>query len=168
MDKAQKQLVDTYFRKRKLANDNGMEMARGYADVTDYADEFGLYHKYEMKYLVDANRLDLNHEHIDMVRPFIMTYPEYADKLDYDSFASFNSEEAAELIVLRPELITKFNLKRLFRREIDGPVWKSEVSYILENHPELIKYFPVHEFQPALVRDLVKHTPELKHYFGEM
>jgi hypothetical protein len=99
MDRAQKQLISTYFRKRKMANDNGI----------------GAFYKvYELKndYVLKNNLIDFEKENKRIMKlndSFIISYmlennPGYLDYFDFN-LNLLDKTELTMLFIKQPQLI---------------------------------------------------------------
>jgi len=156
MDKAQNNLVNTYWRKRKIAKEQSSQY--------DYS-------MYELKYLLDSGRIKSEDFivpglEIDDYAPsyskvynFLENYPKYFDKF----YTELNLREelpntyVSELIAKHPEYIDKFDVWDM------GKGWQggTYIQRIIEKHPELINRFDLDELTVHSLVDIVTKTPKL-------
>lgn len=160
MDKAQKNLIDTYFRKRKLAQDQDSRYD---------------YRAYELKHFLDTGSMKsedliMPGKPIDDYEPnyskvfeMLYQYPEYFDKL----YSELNLREelsdfyVSELIVEHPEYIDKFDVWNRFKGWRGG----TYINKIVTNHPELIDRFNLENLGVNDTVDIVVNNPKLINRF---
>jgi hypothetical protein len=156
MDKAQYNLVKTYWRKRDLA--------RKQSSQYDYS-------LYELKYLLDSGRItsedlvvpgkpiDDYEPSYGKVHDFLEKYPEYFDKF----YTELNLREElsdfyiSELIAKHPEYIDKFDVWDLGRSWQGGRYVKT----IIDKHPEFINKFNLEHLSAHSLVDIVVDNPKL-------
>jgi len=156
MDKVQKELLDTYFRKRRPI---AMSMEYGFSAE-------------ELKYLVDNGTLDFNKllpmeqlsvnpdvavrfkftlrgmDSNEIVR-VLVSYPRLYMYMNLDNLSGAGM---ADLINKRPELVN-----RLPKSRLDG----SHISYVLRMHPELIDHLPIAKMKGYEIYILLSSKPQL-------
>lgn len=146
MDKTQKLLIDTYFRKRAIA-------------LT--VDAGGEYRGYESFYVLDHN-MDTSAYGNDEIWSIIYSNPQYIDKFDLNKLTPYQIES---IVKVHPELLPKFNQDKLIPIDIMG---------ILYHHPELINQFDFSKYtikdfinlqhdRPTMY-DAIKRKMEFKHW----
>jgi len=150
MDKGQKQLLDTYFRKRQIAMRESLEY------------ELRIW---ELSYMANHDMIKPGMAlHLDdsQTAAILMRSPQAAPALtEYINDLNYNSMLSMEVIVRHPELIKYFELERL---DYDDMVT------IIIKHPELLSYFDKHINDIAGyygVESIIKHHPNLRKYFED-
>jgi hypothetical protein len=169
MDKTQKQLLDTYIRKRIIANDFD------YNDIT------------EVTYLLNNNyKIILNQFSYLNIVHLLIKHPEFITKLNYRDIKKLDDVDYIEsifyllskdkidyilknidynilsndtikdIIIRFPNYIENINITKLTGNYI---------GTILGYHPDLIKYFDLDKLTNYNIRNLLVLQPQLKHYF---
>jgi len=172
MDKSQKQLVDTYFRKRGIAN----------VQNTSYEFE-----AYEILYLINnkipfdfsslkagtiadilvkqpslVNKLDLSKISYEESNSFDTTYKinyilKYQPQLiDYIDISGFDGYHIADLLIIQPLLIDKVDLSILNDENITD---------ILKEQPKLINRLDLSILDDKHISEILKEQPQLAPYF---
>ncbi len=150
MDKAQKSLLDTYFRKRKLA------------------DETSDYHKfmfYELEYLVSRDMYDASKIKPQLAVYMLLHHPELINKFD---ISKFNDELLFEL--LDSDKLADTALKYLPIEYIQK-LTTSKFTVLLWNNPHLIDRFVKimpEKFDSTVINMLIGTYPELENYFDKI
>jgi len=141
MDKAQKQLIDSYFRKRKIANDAG-----------------GLSYKSQLK----------NHELKYFLRNGMMSINDIGHNLQKFSFISDNPEMLniknvidgvdnrmlSQLIRSDKKIFNYISPERLATFD------NNNLQVILPTNPQFIKYFDKSKFNQHVISDIIFHNPK--------
>jgi hypothetical protein len=145
MDKSQKQLVDTYFRKRQIA------MRESY----DY-----VLRTWELAYMANNNMIIPGMGlHLDdsQTAALLMKSPQAAPALtDYIDDLNFNSMLTMEVLVRQPSLIKYFDVSRL---DYD------DMSTIIMHHPDLLDHFDIESIDKYYgMEAIVKKHPGLRKY----
>jgi len=125
MDKVQKQLIDSYFRKRNIAREQSRHSK---------------YEDFEILYMVrnnmPVNLLTLGSDEMSNV---LRKRPEYIDELK-PRLKFISNSDIVKILVMQPQLIKYFDLSR-----IDG----SYISMIIAEHPQLIDRFDLSKVMNA-------------------
>lgn len=123
MDKLQKQLLDTYLRKRTKANATGM-VSQGFE-------------LYEAKHILDKNILiDLNSFDSYLIEELIIDYPEIISKIDINNL---NTSFVVDLVSADPTLINKVDLRNWDYNSVYSLVFRRpELEYIKKKYFNII------------------------------
>jgi len=151
MDKSQKQLVDTYFRKRAIAS----KQNNTYRLLS-----------HEKRFLFDNKNMSLPYVDIDLdfddLLYFISKDPKYYDEFKNHNVYNKQLDQKKDIVVIRqPVLLDKFDTNTF----TDDQVW-----HILQHHPELIDRFEERidtlsgNFISAILSNQPKLYPHLKKY----
>lgn len=139
MDKAQKSLVDTYFRKRKIAGEQ---------------DSRYKYYDYETAYLVINDMYDVSKvTHNDMVS-LIIHQPKVITKFD---LSELNDMEIMEILFEHHNLIDYF--KPYLSKITSGGDIKNVILTLGEY--DLTKYFDLSKLKKIDITHILVHRPEL-------
>lgn len=160
MDKLQKQLIDTYFRKRRI---------KAETNIDDY-------NLYEIGYILTN---DLDTSGFDRYSTMIAAdkYPAFISKLNLNILYSI---DIYQILTQRPELATLFDASKLNRYEtyrllsvrpelgewaivdkFDG----NSIAKLLSQHPTLIKKFDLNNLNALEISDVLEDQPKLAPYF---
>ena len=143
MDKVQKQLVDTYFRKRKMATEVGSGMH---------------YKLYELNYQIISGQRDVNDFPRKTAVSILTKYPQWFDKIyKPDTFKDF---EIGVILSEQPQLFDRFNPQRL--RALDD----TAIAIILIKHPEMADKFDLSDFSHWDAAKVVAEQPSLLKLFN--
>lgn len=138
MNSAQKRLVDTYFRKRKLANNQS---------------SFYRFKKHEMDYGLTNKIIVYNDLNTELIAPILMKNPELVDEFSFEKIRDINTQEVMELIMTHPELVNK-----LSHEHLQG----GHIPIIIANRPELLKYFNIERgFNDQDISTILQYQPQL-------
>ena len=125
MDKVQKQLIDSYFRKRKIAREQSRHSK---------------YEDFEIIYMVRNNMpIDLLTLSSDEMCDILKQHPEYVEVLK-PRLKFIRELEIAKILIMQPQLINYFDISR-----ITG----SYISMIIADQPELIDRFDLSKVMNA-------------------
>lgn len=147
MDKEQKQLIKTYFRKRGIAANNE-EMGK-YVKYTGYELDFGIKNNIinpsDIKPNSIANALK--------TKPELISY--FEDRLD-----ELDGWNISLILQYQPQLIDYFKDKL---NGLDG----NDIRMILQRQPQLINYFKnrLNELDRSDISRILLFQPQLKPYF---
>lgn len=177
MDKAQKELIKTYWHFRKIANDQGGEEIEPW-ELTPYSLEHVFDPEnavYEMKGETLGRYFEMfpekaqEHEYVLNTLPtgkilsLVSRYPEYAKRYDMkDVLTNARKYDVSVFAQKQPELVKDMDLSRIFDDEDDF----SMVVNILIAEPELEKNFDLTTYAPngwTVKRLLIKH-PQFAKY----
>lgn len=170
MDKLQKQLLDSYIRKRKISLDS----------VGD------VFTNYELVYLLSNDyRIRTNYHGTELIL-FLRKYPEMINKLNeyelndlyrnkYISIMLYdNNKESNNIIVNSLDLnkVTKYDLKfvlyyvpELINKVDINRFDNNEIEWFLMYRPELINNFDLSKLNNLNIYNILNKQPQLKHYF---
>ena len=143
MDKAQKQLIDTYFRKRKLATEVGSGMH---------------YYPYELSYQILSGQKDINQFPRKTIVSILSKYPQWFDKVNKPD--TFNDFEIGVILSEQPQLFNKFNPARL--RALDD----TAIALILQKQPQSADRFDLTDFSHWDAAKIVAEQPQLLNKFN--
>jgi hypothetical protein len=178
MDKRQKQLVDTYIRKRSIASEQSDRYARTlkelqYMKLAGYEVGKLNYPEYTMlnPSLFDQknfssnmtaqlamqvpeimNKVDFNALHNFDRADIIIKFPEYFDKCNKGDFTMYNIRD---IIISHPQLITKFS------KEDIGLFNSYDIKNVILKQPSLLPYFNLSGFNSYDISDMLMDKPEL-------
>lgn len=147
MDKEQKQLIKTYFRKRDIAA-NHEEMGR-HAEYTGY----------ELDFAIKNNLINFNDIKPNSIANALRIKPELIDYFK-NRLDELNRYNISNILNSQPQLITYFE-NRL--NELN----KWNIINILKVQPELIDYFidRLNELDKWDIALIITKQPQLKPYF---
>lgn len=143
MDKAQKQLIDTYFRKRKLATEVGSGMH---------------FYPYELSYQILSGQKDINQFPRKTAVSILMGHPQWFDKVNKPD--TFKDNEIGLILMSQPQLFDKFNPQRI--RALDD----GSISLILQKQPQLADRFDLTDMSHWDAAKLVAEQPQLLNKFS--
>lgn len=170
MDKTQKQLFNTYIRKRQIAIDsNGNswnEFELIYLLSNDYNIKTGLYYNDLIQFIqanpnlfTKLNEVELNSLYKTGSISGILNYNgiiinrEILEHIDLDKI--YNKDLAAVLFYA-PDFINKIDVNRFTNDNIE---------WILKYKPSLINYFDLSKLNIFNIHNILDARPELKKYF---
>jgi len=193
MDKAQKQLVDTYFRKRKIAveltNNEGerlnelkpYEMRCGLISgiLADY--DFTYNSKWELidKHPELLNKFDIKSLGRTMMSVLLVSHPEFLDAFK-PYFNQFWGEDIARVLKNHPQFINAFDLSKLNNYDIreilrnqpqlnnklnTSRLTSWDVAEILSNKPELADRFDLTKLNGGEIESLIRNQPQFADRF---
>ena len=145
MDKEQKQLIRTYFRKRNIATNTGS------GEYAGYELDFGVRNN-----IINPNDIKLNaHGIVNLITkyPHLISY--FENRLD-----ELEGYNIVQILKKQPQLITYFK-DRL--NELDGV----DISELLKSQPKLINYFKniLNDLYVTDISMILKNQPKLINYF---
>lgn len=147
MDKRQKELIDTYLRKRDIAGKG--------------SNSYG-HKKYEIAYLIMNDMYDISRIRfvIRFIIPsLIISQPKLVGKFD---LSKLNDIEIMEILFAHHYLIDYFK-PYLFKIN-DGDDIANVISTLSE-YDDLIKYFDLSKLTNENINQILKYTPTLAKYF---
>lgn len=169
MEKLQKQLVDTYLRKRVIAND------------FDYTNIL------EVEYLLNNNyNIKLKYFTFNNIINLLRRHPEFITRLDGEDIKKLNDIEYFNAIFYEfPKENIDYILKNINYKYLSNSIIKdiilghpeainyidvdkltgNYISTILSYYPEFIKYFDLSKLANYNIRNLLVLQPQLKKYF---
>lgn len=179
MDKLQKQLIDTYFRKRTIAAEQDGTNARTLQEM-DYMNKHG----YNVGELNSVEEVLLNpslyHERYfdgDEAMIILLQRPELIEQVNPDKISAYRR---ADLLTKHPQYFDKLNKKRdikgwyltkvlenqpqlvtRFSKEELAEIVDMNIVSILIAHPEIYKYFDINRLSDFYQAELLQHQPNL-------
>jgi hypothetical protein len=143
MDKAQKQLVDTYFRKRKLATEVGSGMH---------------FYPYELNYQISSGQKNINDFPRKTVVSILMGHPQWFDNVIKPD--TFKDNEIGFILSSQPQLFDRFNPARI--RALDD----GNIGLILQKQPQLADRFDLADMSHWDAAKVVAEQPQLLSKFN--
>jgi hypothetical protein len=141
MDKSQRQLIDTYFRKRAIANEEV---------------KYTQHEEYELNYMIKNNYGIDNLVSGDILYIILSkgSIPPMLDKL----LNRLNSNDKSEILKKHPELIDRIDTENLDQFDI---------GHIITKRPELINFFAkdLPRLTSSTIYGILSDQPELHTYF---
>lgn len=152
MDKSQRQLIDTYFRKRRIA-----------------AKENSVYNleSFELIYSLENNILSVNDLKDNEISRCLIKRPDLFEKINSEKdLNEMDFYYIKEIMISRPELIELFDFKKIIEYH-NFSAWNSgeQLVQLLVAYPELINKFPKNIFSNSMVKDLITNQPKLLNIF---
>jgi len=174
MNKRQKQLINTYFRKREIAYKQQNEVYEPFeiyqlykmgVDIkgkTSFMDIIELVKKYpEMYDVIDFNDLSPG-----FFAKLIAYDPEYINKTPKDKLNDMQSYYISD-ILQKTDLQTALNYDFFKKLQIDN-LYPYELGFILRSNPDMVKMFPTEKLNEIHLNDVVRivhDQPKLIKYF---
>jgi hypothetical protein len=143
MDKAQKQLVDTYFRKRAMATEQGSGMH---------------FHPYEINYELKTGAKDINNLPRKTLVSMLINFPQWFDKVERPNI--LNDFELGVLLSAQPQLIDKFKPERIH------VLGDTPIAIILSKQPQLVDRFDLSVLDHKDIADILSNQPSLYDKLG--
>ena len=141
MNKAQKQLLDTYFRKRKMA----IEIGR-----MDY-------NRYELVYLMaNDKKIDFGKLNAENIVWVLRHYPQKIDEVDLKKLRK-QTPKIKRILVDHPSFYDRLNAELNLTAEFDG----RDISMLLIDAPELINKLDTTKLQGYALTDVIVYNPGL-------
>lgn len=152
MDKAQRQLIDTYFRKRAIA-----------AETED--DEYELT-VYELIYLLENNKVGVNDLKDSEISIILIKRPDLFEKIASEkNINELKFRHIFEIMIARPELIDRFDFEKINNYHSFHSENGERLVKLLISHPELIDRFPTNIFSDSTVIELITNQPKFINRF---
>lgn len=167
MDKNQKSLVDTYFRKRNIA----AQQNNSYYELSKVEVEYSLNNNINLNYdLLDGSRLAdivLNYPHLipkinlslinqDYVSEIVSEQPKQLN-LFIDRAYDIDGDNITYIVEKQPQLLHRFKLSNLD---------SGNISKIITKHIDLIDFFDISNFESGDISRVVSTHPELINKFN--
>lgn len=163
MDKSQKQLIDTYFRKRNIAVAN-------YLSLPDY----------EIVYALSNDiKINIDDSYTFRLAKIVSEHPEIIGKIDLNLF---DNDDIVDILSAEKgfELYKHFDLRNLTNRNIVDILYNKpeyidlidingltskEIELLLRYRPNLISKLDISKLSSKEIESAIFHHPELKKYF---
>jgi len=143
MDKTQRQLIDTYFRKRNIARKQNYKY-----NYTDY----------ELIYVVN-NNLSINQLSVSDIASLLIIRPSLVDKLDKSDLNKLDNDYIQWILQHQPSLIDKLDLSKL-----EG----NNMSMILIKQPQLVDKFDLSKLNGYDILKILLPQPKLVHHLKSL
>lgn len=149
MDKAQKELIGTYFRKRDIARKQNVE-------------KYG-YKSHEILYKLNNDVLDINKLDLEEITDLLMELPELIDRIKSSRLNKLDEFSIKDILIAQPQLVNRFDLNKFDDWNIREILMKrpelidaqglngskmnlnllnnNDMQYLLKQQPTLAKYF---------------------------
>ena len=164
LNKKQKQLINTYIRKREIAvNVNNTQYYDEIYELIDVDESHPNYYKlYEYNFLITNDLLKPDKLPLKNIVYFLITKPETINLFKY-AIPRIHGAYLRVLLIKQPQFISLINNYDL------NDLNNDEVADILTKQPDLINYFKhrLNNIDKDIVQWMLRVQPQLEPYFKE-